>query len=125
MTTLPEPAVSRAELADEMKRATKAIRRALAGLAPGCELQPESLLEVFQGVHRVRESRPVQKPRERGSSDLDYVRCEAAYRDALADWNRHLPRVHGWLLAERARLESRNGHVSQVRAWMDADRQTR
>jgi len=31
-------------------------------------------------------------------------RALTEYRAALTEWDRHLPRLHGWLLAERARL---------------------
>ena len=108
-----------------MMRATAALRRALEGLAPGSHLDLDSVLAAFRGVQRVSEIRRELRSSRQSARTPEYARCEAEYRAALADWDRHLPRLHGWLLAERARLGSRNGHVSQVRAWMDGDRQTR
>ena len=125
MTTLPEPPASEEELAEEMRRATKAMERVLAGLVQGSELELESLQEAFRGVQRVGEVRRHQELQQRGLREAEYGRCEAEYRAALADWNRHLPRLHGWLLAERSRLGSRSGHAHLVRAWLEADRQTR
>lgn len=108
-----------------MARATAAMRRALASLIPGSRLDLGSVLAAFRGVQRVSEIRRELRSTRQSAQGAEYARCEAEYRATLADWDRHLPRLHGWLLAERARLGARSGHVQQVRAWIDADQQTR
>lgn len=125
--TAPEAAavISTANLMQGMAGTTQAMRRALGGLAPGSRLELETVLAAFRGVHRVSEMRHALKTKRHDSSSAEYVRCEAEYQGALRDWDRHLPRLHGWLLAERSRLRSRSGHAHLVRAWVDADRQTR
>ena len=126
MTMLPESALaSPIELTQEMTRATEAMRRALTGLVPGSRLDLDSVMQAFRGVQRVSEIRRELRSARQNARGAEYARCEAEYRAALADWDRHLPRLHGWLLAERARLGSRSGHAQRVRAWIDADRQTR
>lgn len=116
---------SNTELAQEMTRATAAMRRSLVGLTPGSRLDLKSVLPAFRGVQRVSEIRRALRLARQSAHGAEYVRCEAEYRATLAEWDRHLPRLHGWLLAERVRLGARSGHVQQVRAWIDADRQTR
>lgn len=118
-------AAAAAELAREMAKATEAIRRALAQLAPGSRLKLESVLEAFRTVEKVSEIRRALNLAGRNAQDAEYTRCESEYRAALAEWDRHLPRLHGWLLAERGRLGARSGHIRLVRAWIDADQQTR
>lgn len=108
-----------------MARATAAMRSALAGLTPGARLDLNSVLGAFRSVQRVSEIRCDLRSSGQSAHGAEYVRVEAEYRATLAEWDRHLPRLHGWLLAERARLGARSGHVQQVRAWMDADQQTR
>lgn len=126
MTTAPELAPTLpTELAQEMARATAAMRRALASFAPGMRLDLDSMLGAFRGVQKVSEMRRELRSTRRSAQSGEYARCEAEYRAVLAEWDRHLPRLHGWLLAERARLGARSGHVQQVRAWIDADQQTR
>lgn len=124
---LPEAATAAAaaDLAQEMAKATDAIRRALAQLAPGSRLKLESVLEAFRAVEKVSEIRRALNLGGRKAQGAEYIRCESEYRAALEDWDRHLPRLHGWLLAERGRLGARSGHAQLVRAWVDANRQTR
>jgi hypothetical protein len=57
------------------------------------------------------------------SAALGAARSE--YRTALGEWREQLPRLHGWLLAEKTRLEARRAHETGVRAWFGAQRQTR
>lgn len=49
----------------------------------------------------------------------------AAYRAILSECRSQLPRLHGWLLADRARIEGRQMHTRAVSGWAEADRQTR
>ena len=124
--TLPDSAPATAvHLAQEMARATEAVRRILAQLAPGSRLELESVLEAFRTVQKVSEIRRALRPAEQSAQGAEYAHCESEYRAALEGWDRQLPRLHGWLLAERGRLGSRSGHVGQVRSWIEADQQTR
>jgi hypothetical protein len=52
-------------------------------------------------------------------------RALSEFRSALVEWYRNLPRLHGWLLAERARLSCRRAHAESVQTWIETDRQTR
>lgn len=125
MTMSPEPSLKQENLTHEMKCATNAIRQVLAALASGSRLELENLLEAFRRVQRVNEVRSSLERTEFLAADTGLNRAEADYRAALANWERYLPRLHGWLLAERVRLGSRNNHTGLVREWMNADRQTR
>ena len=53
------------------------------------------------------------------------VAARDEYRTALREWHEQLPRLHGWLLAEKTRLEVRRAHENGVHAWFGAQRQTR
>lgn len=126
MTMSPELApASPAELAQEMTRAIACMQSALAGLTPGSRLVLESVLGAFRSVQKVSEIRCDLRSSGQRAQGAEYVRCEGEYRATLAEWDRHLPRLHGWLLAQRVRLGARLGHVHQVSAWIDADQQTR
>jgi hypothetical protein len=47
------------------------------------------------------------------------------YRAALAELKPHLPRLEGWLLAERGRLVMRRSHAVSVTNWTEANGKTR
>ena len=110
-----------------MEGATVAIRRALGGLEPHAHPAFGDFFDAFAAVQRVTERRRnsgVLNSRAGVNSPL-FNRAIAEYRQALLEWDRQLPRIHGWLLAERARLEERRAHAAGVDVWLKADRQTR
>ncbi len=113
--------------AGQIERATEAIRRALSGLQPGTRLALDDVFAAFIAVRHVTElrfdARPAPVPAAQPGATWNRARTE--YRAALIDWDRHLPRLHGWLLAERARLNSRRVHAGSVQTWIETDRQTR
>jgi hypothetical protein len=47
------------------------------------------------------------------------------YRRLLKEFRANLPCIQGWLLAERAKLESRRSHCAAVESWLRTGRQTR
>jgi len=49
----------------------------------------------------------------------------ASYQSVLQEWQRQLPQVERWLLAERSSLESRSRHADGVRRWLKVQGQTR
>jgi hypothetical protein len=53
------------------------------------------------------------------------VAARSEYRAALREWHEQLPRLRGWLLAEKTRLATRRAHETGVRAWFRAQGQTR
>jgi hypothetical protein len=112
---------------EQIERATTAIRRALSGLEPGTRLALDDVFAAFIEVRHVTEMRlatqPIACPLVNTGSALNRALTE--YRAALTEWDRHLPRLHGWLLAERARLSSCRVHAGSVQSWVETDRQTR
>jgi hypothetical protein len=112
---------------EQIERATTAIRRALSGLVPGTRLALDDVFAAFIEVRDVTEMRlatqSITSPLVNTGAALNRALTE--YRAALTEWDRHLPRLHGWLLAERARLSSRRVHAGSVQSWVETDRQTR
>jgi hypothetical protein len=111
----------------QVARATEAIRLALRGLESGTRLMLEDVFAAFVEVRRVTKLRT-----DAQTLDLPTVPAKATsdralseYRSALVEWYRNLPRLHGWLLAERARLSCRRAHAESVQTWIETDRQTR
>ena len=47
------------------------------------------------------------------------------YKHLLKRFKAELPRLHGWLLAERARLRCKRSHSEAVENWVRTTRQTR
>jgi hypothetical protein len=111
----------------EVARATEAIRLALRGLEPGTRLTVEDVSAAFAEVRRVTELRTdaqtLHLPTAPAEATLN--RALSEYRLALVEWYRNQPRLHGWLLAERARLSCRCAHAGSVQTWIETDRQTR
>jgi hypothetical protein len=124
MKTKDAPACS---MEKQVARASEAILLALKGLEPGTRLALDAVFAAFAEVRRVTELRiagqTAHVPTAPAEATLN--RTLADYRSALVDWNRHLPRLHGWLLAERTRLSSRRAHAGSVQTWIETDRQTR
>ncbi|HEY7353646.1 MAG TPA: hypothetical protein VH596_12845 [Terriglobales bacterium] len=49
----------------------------------------------------------------------------AEYQLLLRHFKSELPRLHGWMLTERARLASRQSHSSGVEIWLETNIRTR
>jgi hypothetical protein len=52
------------------------------------------------------------------------ARALSHYKSLLRQFKEDLPRLHGWLLAERARLATRRSHSASVESWVRASRET-
>lgn len=122
---IPEPNASPLDLANAMTSAAIAIRNALLGLSPESCLILDAVLDAFRQVERVGDIRQLLRAHSAEPYGTEVSHAYSEYRGALVEWDRHLPRLHGWLLAERARLKSRREHTRRVHAWTEADRQTR
>lgn len=112
-------------LKDRMVAATAAIRGALADLAPNAQTSVPDIANAFAAIHKVLELRHCDQSHLAGSLDGDFTRVLADYRSALKEFHQQLPRVHGWLLAEKARLECRRSHADSVQTWLETTKQTR
>ena len=112
---------------EQIERASTAIRRALSALNAGGRVALDEVSAAFAEVRRVTEMRLAAQSLTLPSinSELESNRALSEYRAALIEWDRHLPRLHGWLLAERARLSSRRIHAVSVQSWVATDHQTR
>jgi hypothetical protein len=101
---------------ERFQSATAAIRRVLEGSA--CLEDWESAFsQVLALSGRAANSETVE------SAALIAARDE--YRTVLTEWHRQLPRLRGWLAAEKNRLESRLAHGTGVQSWLGTHSQTR
>lgn len=103
-----------------LRGATGTLRCALAALADG-QIRVQTIAAAFASIRRVSEARVATTSSESGSSCHGWK----DYHSALQEWYKHLPRIHGWLLAEKARLEGRCAHAQAVYTWIETNQQTR
>jgi len=113
--------------AQQIASAAAALRRALASLEPGVQISLDLIDSAFAAVRNVSETpRSRQARYSLSGADIgDFDRAMAEYRSALREWEQQLPRVQGWLLAEKARLASRREHAQSVSTWLETHRQTK
>lgn len=106
-----------------VRAAADELRRAVAAFAPGGQVSTQLIAAAFAAARHISEARLVAHESIEDAAGLrDAVND---YRSALQQWHQQLPRVHGWLLAERARLERRRAHTDSVSSWLQASRQAR
>ena len=103
-----------------LRDATGTLRCALATLAGG-RIRVQTIAAAFASIRRVSETRVATISIESSSSSRGWK----DYHSALQEWCKHLPRIHGWLLAEKARLEGRRAHAESVYTWIETNQQTR
>ena len=109
-----------------LQEAASLLRRALATLGPGSPINLSAITEAFAAVRSVFEARPAQAASAMVSErDDEYDRARAEYNSALKEWHQQLPRLRGWLLAEKARLETNHSHAQSVRSWLETNQQTK
>lgn len=84
----------------------------------------DNVKQVFAAIERIAHLRNSWKGSP-ASSVPQFKRAEAQYRAALAEWAEQLPRLHGWLLAEKQRLDGRREHAQSVSTWLETQKQTR
>jgi hypothetical protein len=111
--------------APQIALATAVLRRALANLEPGAQISLDLIDSAFAAVHSVSDRLHSSQVASSVSPSGDFDRAMADYRSALREWQRQLPRVQGWLLAEKASLEARSEHARSVSTWLETHRQTK
>lgn len=120
--------------AGEIVSATNALRRAADGFKPGAQITVQLISSAFAAVRRISELRRGGDRAAANAASADstatrkspeFERALAEYHAVLREWNQLLPRVHGWLLAEKARLEVQRLHAQSVNTWLEANKQTR
>lgn len=129
MVAAKEPRHSADEIIAITSQASAALRRTLPGAdVTAAESDPTlrtistaELRAAFREITRIRGIIPLA-PSE-GSPEIAAAVKE--YQRLLARFRAELPRIHGWLLAERARLANRRSHSAAVASWMRTRRQTR
>lgn len=112
---------------EQIISATSVLRRALASLEPGAHITLELIDSAFAAVCGVSETRRSELAGHRVpiADRPDSNQVLADYHSALREWERQLPRVQGWLLAEKARLQARSGHARSVSTWLETNQQTK
>jgi hypothetical protein len=83
-------------------------------------LQPQvltALLADLQQVARWLSAIPPDSPR-----DGDFAREVAEYRGNVQRLEELLPRLQGWMLAEKARLDGVRAHLAAAGAWVEGRR---
>jgi hypothetical protein len=103
----------------ELRKATDAIRSALKGLEAGGHLELNKVSAAFVQVQRVIHARTQRDAARSSDCAPGEAVMLAEFCAALAEWDRQLPRLHGWLLAERARLIARQSHAGSVQTWIE------
>ena len=101
---------------ERFRTATAAIRRVLQG---------STCLEEWGAAFSQVIDLSGRTAKRTADDSAALVAARSEYRAALQEWREQLPRLHGWLLAEKTRLEARRAHEGGVRAWFRAQRQTR
>lgn len=110
----------------EIASATEKLRRAVDSLGPGGQITVQLISSAFAAVRRISELRRGGDMGLRVThSSPEFNHATAEYQAVLKQWNGLLPRVHGWLLVEKARLEVQRSHAALVRTWLEANQQTR
>jgi len=102
--------------AERFRSATAAIRRVLQG-STCLEEWGAAFAEVIDLSSRT--------PNRAVENSAALVAARDEYRTVLREWHEQLPRLHGWLLAEKQRLEARRAHEAGLHAWLEAHGQTR
>jgi glyceraldehyde-3-phosphate dehydrogenase/erythrose-4-phosphate dehydrogenase len=80
-----------------------------------------NLSTAFREVAKIREV----LPHAESDNSTEVAAALKEYKYLLQQFRADLPRIQGWLLAERARLAGRRSHSTTVESWMRATRQTR
>ena len=106
-----------------LRNTTDNLYSALTALAAG-HIRVQAIAEAFGSIRRVSEVR-IALPSSWAEHNKSLRQAWSDYHSALRDWHKELPRIHGWLLAEKARLEGRRLHAQSVHTWIETNQQTR
>jgi hypothetical protein len=112
--------------AGELRIANRNLRAGLARLLPepngSSPLHPEDLsgllAELLRAADCLRGIPPGSIP------DVQLEKDVSEYRNIVEQLAQMLPRVHGRLLTEKARLEIAQAHVAATAAWAQASSRT-
>jgi hypothetical protein len=98
------------------------LARLLPELNPSAPLNPQDLSGVVTDLLHagdcLRSISPVSVP------DAELKEAISEYRSTVEQLAQILPRVHGRLLTEKARLEIARAHVTATAAWAQASQNT-
>ena len=120
------------ELLTQLSQAIAAVRQvASRGSPPShfssrseCDLPTVSLRDLAAAFAKVAQLQSALEDSEPEISP-EIAPALSHYKSLLSQFKEDLPRIQGWLLAERARLATRRSHAASVERWVRAAQQTR
>lgn len=89
-----------------------------------CDLLPVNLRDLAAAFAEVAQLQSTL-PNSGAEISPEIVPTLSHYKSLLSQFKEDMPRIHGWLLAERARLATRRSHSASVERWVRAAQQTR
>ncbi|HZQ17379.1 MAG TPA: hypothetical protein VFA90_01560 [Terriglobales bacterium] len=131
-----KPAAEPAQVADELFRQISQAIAALRQVVPQvsmahnsssptkCDVPAVSLHDLAAAFARIVQMGNILSNTHSDVS-AEIARALSHYKRLLWQFKVNLPRIQGWLLAERARLAARRSHSASVESWVRATQQTR
>jgi hypothetical protein len=111
---------------DSLRIANGHLRAGLTRLSPGTNasapLRPSDLSDLLTSL--VCAARCLRSIAPGSTPDAELAKAISEYRNTVEQLAEILPRVHGRLLTEKARLEIARAHVTATAAWAQASRNT-
>ncbi len=104
---------------EDLHAAAGVLRGVLASMSANSAPDLRQLTMAFRAVQRIRLA-----AQEEAAGDAQFTAALKEYHAALREWRSELPKIHGWLLAEKARLETRRMHTALVTAWLRSQEHT-
>ena len=111
------------EIIKKLRVATDELRRAVSALDAHSQISAQLIAAAFAAVQRVSKTQLAARETVESTTELHDAMND--YRSALQQWYQQLPRVQGWLLTEKARLERRRAHADSLHSWLRTSNQTR
>jgi|SRR5579863_2398679 len=109
-----------------LRVANRNLRSGLARLSPdpnsSAPLQPNDLSGLLTALLQARDCLRSVSPDSAPDAELEKAVSE--YRNTVKQLADILPRIHGRLLTEKARLEIARAHVNATAAWAQASQDT-
>ena len=108
---------------ETLRAANRNLRSRLARLQPGSNsfsaIGPQDFLDMREELQRA-----IECLRQASAPDIEMQKEIAEYRGNLEQLVAALPAIHGWLLAEKARLESKRAHLDATASWLSGTKST-
>lgn len=135
MKTAEKPAAQPAPLGDEFFRQISKAIAALRQVVPQdcltydgssfrkCDVPAVNLRDLAAAFAGIAQMGNISSNTPEVSAEI--ARALSHYKHLLGQFKANLPRMQGWLLAERARLAARRSHSASVESWVRATQQTR